>query len=76
MSSDVEGRSSEASNTSAGTTIIHKAAAKSRAAVKKPVAVAKSAVASATGGKKVGRKAVVEVPVPVAGGGRTLRKRG
>jgi len=78
MSSDVEGRSSEASNTSAGTTIIHKAAAKSRAVVRKPVAVAKSAVASATGGKKGGRKVVTvaEVPVAATGSGRTLRNRG
>ncbi|KAK3675495.1 hypothetical protein LTR78_004578 [Recurvomyces mirabilis] len=76
MSSDVEGRSSEASNTSAGTTIIHKAAAKGRAVVKKPVAVAKSAVASATGGKKGGRKAVAEVPVAATSSGRTLRRRG
>jgi len=66
-------RSSEASNTSAGTTIVTKPAA----ATKRAPAVAKKpapAKAPAVGRKPAAKKENVP-PVP-AGGGRTLRKRG
>ncbi|KAK3111284.1 hypothetical protein LTR53_013625 [Teratosphaeriaceae sp. CCFEE 6253] len=72
-----EGRSSEASIASAGTTIVTKpAASRGRAGVKKAAA---SAIATA---KTVGRPKAAAVkkenvpPVPAATGGRTLRKRG
>ncbi|KAK5117565.1 hypothetical protein LTR62_004987 [Meristemomyces frigidus] len=73
-----EGRSSEASNTSAGTTIIHKGAAKGRTrTVAKAAVVATKSAGAGPVVTKGGRKAAVEAPAPAVavGGGRTLRKR-
>ncbi len=70
------GRSSEASNTSAGTTIVTKAPAKGRpaAGAKKAPAAPKTAIAT---GKRIAAAKKENVPpVPTAAaGGRSLRKR-
>ena len=80
--SEIEGRSSEASNTSAGTTIVSKAGTGRG----RPAAAAKKPAASAggkgnAGGQKKGTVAVAakkeNVPpaTATAAGGRSLRKR-
>ncbi|TKA83551.1 hypothetical protein B0A55_00525 [Friedmanniomyces simplex] len=71
-----EGRSSEASTTSAGTTIVTKPATKvGRPAGAKKATAATAAKTTAVGRKPAAAKKENVPPVPV-GGGRTLRKRG
>jgi hypothetical protein len=67
--SEMEGRDSEASTTSAGTTIVTKPAAKKAAAARKAPAV--------TVKRAVAKNEVTSAPAPLlTAGGRTLRKRG
>ncbi|KAK5127033.1 hypothetical protein LTR85_008392 [Meristemomyces frigidus] len=70
--SDTEGRSSEASTTSAGTTIVTKPATKRAPAAKKPAVPPKTT----TAGRKPAAVKKENVPPVPATGGRTLRKRG
>ncbi|KAH9817774.1 Nbl1 / Borealin N terminal [Teratosphaeria destructans] len=71
--SEKQGRSSEASDTSNGTTIVHKIAGKKAPAAAKKVAMSKTTAA----GRKAATTKKENAPPPAAAtGGRTLRKRG
>ena len=74
---NLEGRSSEASNTSAGTTIVTKPAAARKAPTAKKAAAVKT-TATAVGRKPaaVKKENVAPAAVPARGVGRMLRKRG
>ncbi|KAF2773230.1 hypothetical protein EJ03DRAFT_347757 [Teratosphaeria nubilosa] len=67
-----QGRSSEASDTSNGTTIVHKVGAKKAPPAAKKVATAKTTAA----GRKAATTKENAPPPAAATGGRTLRKRG
>jgi hypothetical protein len=68
------GRSSEASNTSAGTTIVHKPAPKGRTAAKKAPATTTKA-ATGTAAKRGAAAKKENIPPTTAAAGRSLRKR-